>query len=78
MFIKKCYLFAVASVFRVKQFTAESRNFLKDVRKSQMLPGQVALLRLRQKQLCSGWKSSWFRRPGKAVGQVYQCWRRIC
>jgi hypothetical protein len=25
--------------------------------KSQMMPDQVALLRLRQKQLCSGWKS---------------------
>jgi hypothetical protein len=32
-------------------------NSLKDVRKSQMIPDQIALLRLRQKQLCSGWKS---------------------
>jgi hypothetical protein len=33
-------------------------KFLKDVQKSQMMPDQVALLRLQQKQLCSGWKSS--------------------
>jgi hypothetical protein len=33
------------------------RMSLKDVRKSQMMPDQVALLRLRQKELCSGWKS---------------------
>jgi hypothetical protein len=33
-------------------------KFLKDVQKLQMMPDQVALLRLRQKQLCSWWKSS--------------------
>jgi hypothetical protein len=43
MFIRKCYLFTVGSVCRVKRFTAESRNSRKDVRKSQILD-QVALL----------------------------------
>jgi hypothetical protein len=38
--IKKCFLFKVGSVFRVKRFTAGSRNSLKDVRKPQM-PDQV-------------------------------------
>jgi hypothetical protein len=40
-----------------KRFTTGPRNSLKDVRKSQMMSDQVALLRLRQKQLCSGWNS---------------------
>jgi hypothetical protein len=39
-----------------KAFYNWARNSLKDVRKSQMEPNKVALLRLRQKQLCSGWK----------------------
>jgi hypothetical protein len=32
--IKKCFLFTVGSVFRVKRFTARSKNSLKGVRKS--------------------------------------------
>jgi hypothetical protein len=55
IFIKKCFLFTVGSVCCVKLFIAGSRNSLNEFRKSQMTPGQVALLRLRQKQLCSGW-----------------------
>jgi hypothetical protein len=39
------------------QFKTESRNSLKDTQKSQMMPDQVALLRLQQKQLCTWWKS---------------------
>jgi hypothetical protein len=46
---KKRFLFTVGSV-RVNQFTIGSRNSLKDVRKSQTMPGHVALLRLSQKQ----------------------------
>jgi hypothetical protein len=38
IFIKKCFLFTVGSVCRVKRFTTGSRNSLKDVRKSQMMP----------------------------------------
>jgi hypothetical protein len=41
IFIKKCFLFTVGSVCHVKQFTTASRNSLKDVRKSQMMPDQV-------------------------------------
>jgi hypothetical protein len=74
IFLKKCFLFTVGSVSRLKRFTTESRNSLKDLRKPQMMPDQVALLRLRQKQrlLCCG-----FRRTGKAMGRMYQCWWRI-
>jgi hypothetical protein len=54
---KKYFLFMVGSVYWMKQFTTGSRNSIKDVREPQMMPDPVALLRLRQKQLCSGWKS---------------------
>jgi hypothetical protein len=51
----------VGSVCRVKRFTAWSRNSLKDDRNSQMMPDQVALLGLRQKQrlLRCGFRSNW-------------------
>jgi hypothetical protein len=39
--IKKYLLFTVGSVCRVKRFTTGSRNYLKDVRKSLMMPDQV-------------------------------------
>jgi hypothetical protein len=42
-------MFTVGSVCCVKQFTDGSRNFIKDIGKSQMMPDQVTLLRLRQK-----------------------------
>jgi L-rhamnose isomerase len=44
IFVKKCFLFMVGSVCRVKQFIIGSRNSLKDVQKSLMMPDQVALL----------------------------------
>jgi hypothetical protein len=37
IFKKKCFLFKVGCVCRVKRFTIVSSNSLKDVRKSQML-----------------------------------------
>jgi hypothetical protein len=37
IFIKKCFLFTVGSVYRVKRLTTGWRNSLKDVRKSQMM-----------------------------------------
>jgi hypothetical protein len=40
-FIRKCFLFTVGNVCRVKQFTTGSRNFLKDVLKPQVIPYQV-------------------------------------
>jgi hypothetical protein len=39
--LKKCFLFTVGSVCRLKQFTTWSRNSLKDVQKSQTMPNQV-------------------------------------
>jgi hypothetical protein len=41
IFITKYFLFMVGSVCRVKPFTNGSRNSLKDVLKSQMMPDQV-------------------------------------
>jgi hypothetical protein len=46
----------MGSVCHVKQFIIGSRNSLKDIQKLQMMLDQVTLLRLRQKQLCKGWK----------------------
>jgi hypothetical protein len=54
--MEKYILFMVESVCHVKRFTTGSRYSLKDVRKSHVRPDQIALLRLRQKELCSGWK----------------------
>jgi hypothetical protein len=75
IFIKKCFLFMVGRVCRVKRFTIGSINTPKNVRKSHILPDQVRKwLRQESKRLlCFG-----FRRTGKAMGQVYQCWWRIC
>jgi hypothetical protein len=41
IFVKKCFLFTVGSVCRVKRFTTGSRISLMDVRKSQMITDQV-------------------------------------
>jgi hypothetical protein len=41
IFRKKCFLFTVGNVYRLKQFTTGSRNSLKDVRKSQMMRDEV-------------------------------------
>jgi hypothetical protein len=61
-------------VLRKIFFTSGSRNCLKDVRKSQMMPDQVRKwLRTVKRLLCCG-----FLRAGKAMGQVYPCWWRIC
>jgi hypothetical protein len=54
---KERFLFMLENVCHVKQFTTGSKNSLKDVQKSQMMADEVALLRLQQKQLYSGWKS---------------------
>jgi hypothetical protein len=61
--IKRRFLFTVWSVCRLKWFLAGSRNSLENVRKSQMVPDQVGLLRLWQKRLCSGCKR-WFKLTG--------------
>jgi hypothetical protein len=70
IFIKKYFLFAMGSVCRVKRFTTGSRNSLKDVRKSQMLPDEVRKwLRQQSKDFCAA--------GFDAMGQVYRCWWTI-
>jgi hypothetical protein len=74
IFTKKCFLFTLGSVCRVKRSTAGSRNSLKEVRKSQMMKRRCGSgWDNGQKLLCCG-----FRRTAKAMGQAYQCWWRIC
>jgi hypothetical protein len=41
IFTKNFFLFTVGSVCRVKRFISNSRNFLKNARKSQMMLDQV-------------------------------------
>jgi hypothetical protein len=66
---KKCFLFTVGSTCRVKSFTARWQMFLWWV-----WNGGVEVLETTVKRLlCCR-----FRRTVKAVGQVYQCWWRIC
>jgi hypothetical protein len=71
IFIKKCFLFTVGSVCRVKRFTtgckrmADDEEVETDVRKVT----ETTIKRL----LCCG-----FPRTGKAMGQVCRCWWRIC
>jgi hypothetical protein len=51
IFIEKCFLFMVRRVYPVKRFITGSKNSLKAVQNLQMMPNQVTLSRLRQKQL---------------------------
>jgi hypothetical protein len=54
IFIKKFLLFTVGTVCRVKRFTTGSRNSLKDVRKSYMMPDQARKwLRQQSKDFCA-------------------------
>jgi hypothetical protein len=80
---KEIFLFGVGSVCPVKRLTTGSRNYLKDDRKSQMMPDHITLLRLRQKQLCRGTTFKrllccGFRRTRKSMRQVYQCRWKVC
>jgi hypothetical protein len=43
IFTKKCFVFTLGGVCRVKRFLTGSRNSVKDVRKSQMMKGGVQL-----------------------------------
>jgi hypothetical protein len=71
MFMKKCLLYTVGSVRRLKRFTIGWQIFVDD----EAVETKVRkwLRRRSKKLLCC-----WFRRTGKAMGQVYQCWWRIC
>jgi hypothetical protein len=67
IFIKKLLLFAMGSVCRVKRFHLGSRHFA-DEEEFEMEARKW--LRQRAKILLS----CGFRRTGKAMGQMYQCW----
>jgi hypothetical protein len=71
MLIKKCFLFTVGSVCRVKRFITGWQMFRwwRKAWNGGAEAAETAVKRL----LCCG-----FRPTGKAVGQVYQCWCRIC
>jgi hypothetical protein len=75
IFIIKCFLFTVGSVCRVKQFTtgfeifSQGRSKVADDARAGAEVAETTVKRL----LCC-----WFRRTGKAMGQVYQCFGKIC
>jgi hypothetical protein len=66
IFIKKCFLFAVRSVCRVKRPSVRDKCFADDEEVETEVRKWLRLL-------CCG-----FRRTDKAMVQVYQCWWRIC
>jgi hypothetical protein len=71
IFIKKCFLFTVGIVCRVKRYIAGRQKFRWWRRR---LNGGAEVVETTVKRLpCCG-----FRRTGKVIGQVYQCWWRIC
>jgi hypothetical protein len=70
-FIKKCFLFTLGSVCGVKRFTIGWQTFCW-WRRGWNGGAEVAEITAKR-LLCCG-----FRRTGKAMGQVYQCWWRIC
>jgi hypothetical protein len=54
IFIRKCILLTVGSVCGAKRFIIDSRNSLKDIRKSQMTPDQIRKwLRQQSKVFCA-------------------------
>jgi hypothetical protein len=56
----------VGSVYRVKRFTIWSRNSLKDVRKSQMMPDQVRKWLIQQSEsFCAAAVNAMIKRWGK-------------
>jgi hypothetical protein len=69
--IKKCSMFTVESVCRVKRFTTGWQKF-RCWRRGWNGGGEVAET-ADKRLLCCG-----SRRPGKAKGQVYECWWRTC
>jgi hypothetical protein len=52
-----------------------AKNSLKYVRKLQMMPDQM---RKRPRQQSKDFSEAGFQRTGKAMGQVYQYWWKIC
>jgi hypothetical protein len=74
IFIKKCFLFTVGSVCRVKRFTTGSRNSQRHSKVADdARPGSEMAETAVKRLLCYG-----FQRTGKVMGQLYPCWWRIC
>jgi hypothetical protein len=71
IFIKKYFLFNMGSVCRVKRSTTGLQTF-RWWRRGWNGGAEVAETTVKR-HLCCG-----FRRTGKAMGQMYQCWWRIC
>jgi hypothetical protein len=70
--IKKCFLFAVVRVYRVKLFTAGSKILSRTFECSNARAGEkVAEAGIERLRRCG------FRRSTKALSEVYQCWWRI-
>jgi hypothetical protein len=69
LFIKKNFLFTAGIACRVKRFTTVWQTF-RWWRRGWNGGAEVATVK---RLLCCG-----FRCTGKAIGQVYQCWWRIC
>jgi hypothetical protein len=68
---EEIFLLTVGSVCRVKRFTT-GRQAFRWLRRGWNGGSKVPEIIVRR-LLCCG-----FRRSGKAIGQVYQCWWRIC
>jgi hypothetical protein len=73
--IHRCFMFTAGSVCRIKWFTYWVKTFshghLK-IADDARLGVKVAETTVKRLLYCG------FRRTGKAMGQVYQCWWRIC
>jgi hypothetical protein len=74
IFIKKCFVYTVGSVCRVKRFTTGPRNVENVCWWRRGWNGGAEVAETTDKRLlCCG-----FRSTGKAMGHVYQFWWRIC
>jgi hypothetical protein len=67
--IKKCFLFTVGSVCRVKRSHLSGKRFAGEEVETEV---RKWLRQQLKRLLCCG-----FRRTGKAMGQFYQCWWRV-
>jgi hypothetical protein len=72
IFIKKCFLFKYGSVCRAKVSQLGGKLFSDDEEVQTEVRNWLRQ-QSRKSFLCSG-----FRRSGRAMRQVYQCWWRLC
>jgi hypothetical protein len=73
IFTYKYFLFTEGSVCRVKQFTIGGEKRGKRFADDEEVEMELRKWLRQNLNLCCG-----FRRTDKEVGQVYQCWWRIC